>query len=74
MTPFPPPKDENVRIHPIHFHPSNLQMRFPWQFGILDLTGLLEVTDPPLFLSHLAAGFGRAMAFGCGLMLIRRAQ
>lgn len=44
------------------------------QYGILDVTGILEVTDPPAFLSRLAGGFGRARAFGCGLMLIRRAQ
>lgn len=43
------------------------------QFGILDMTGLLTVTDPPAFLAALAQGFGRAKAFGCGLMLIRRA-
>ena len=28
--------------------------------------------DPGAFLVALAAGFGRAKAFGCGLMLIRR--
>jgi CRISPR system Cascade subunit CasE len=39
----------------------------------LDFDGLLEVTDPVLFLSRLAEGFGRARAFGHGLMLIRRA-
>ncbi|WP_116133448.1 type I-E CRISPR-associated protein Cas6/Cse3/CasE [Tropicimonas sp. IMCC34043] len=44
------------------------------QFGILDLTGKLTVTDPAAFLARLAAGFGRAKAFGCGLMLIRRAR
>lgn len=43
------------------------------QFGILDMTGALEVTDPAVFLARLAQGFGRAKAFGCGLMLIRRA-
>ena len=42
------------------------------QFGILDMTGILEVTDPTAFLARLAQGFGRAKAFGCGLMLIRR--
>ncbi len=45
----------------------------PARFGQLDFTGLLTVTDPAAFLSALAAGFGRARAFGCGLMLIRRA-
>lgn len=43
------------------------------QFGILDMSGVLEITDPAAFLSQLAQGFGRAKAFGCGLMLIRRA-
>lgn len=43
------------------------------QFGILDMTGMLEVTDPKAFLARVATGFGRARAFGCGLMLIRRA-
>ncbi len=43
------------------------------QFGILDLTGILRVTDPAAFVAAIAAGFGRAKAFGCGLMLIRRA-
>ena len=44
------------------------------QFGILDLSGRIEVTDPDAFLAGLARGFGRAKAFGCGLMLIRRAS
>lgn len=43
------------------------------RFGVLDLDGVLEVTDPAAFLPRLAQGFGRAKAFGCGLMLIRRA-
>lgn len=44
------------------------------QFGILDMTGMLEIIDPEAFLARLAQGFGRAKAFGCGLMLIRRAR
>lgn len=42
--------------------------------GVLDLEGTLTVTDPDRFTAALAAGFGRAKAFGCGLMLIRRAK
>jgi CRISPR system Cascade subunit CasE len=42
------------------------------QFGVLDMTGVLEVTDPAAFATHMAQGFGRAKAYGCGLMLIRR--
>ncbi len=45
----------------------------PLRFGILDLSGVLTVTEPAAFLPALAHGFGRAKAFGCGLMLIRRA-
>lgn len=43
-------------------------------FGILDLRGEIEVTDPDAFLTALGVGFGRAKAWGCGLMLIRRAR
>jgi CRISPR system Cascade subunit CasE len=45
----------------------------PATFAVLDFSGIVEVADPPVFLAALAAGFGRAKAFGCGLMLIRRA-
>jgi CRISPR system Cascade subunit CasE len=44
----------------------------PAVFGVLDMSGVLEVTDPERFLAKLRQGFGRARAFGCGLMLIRR--
>ncbi len=40
--------------------------------SVVDFTGEMEVTDPPLFLARLAEGIGRAKAFGCGLLLIRR--
>jgi CRISPR system Cascade subunit CasE len=39
----------------------------------LDFSGQLVVTEPEKFMAQLSAGFGRARAFGCGLMLIRRA-
>ena len=41
--------------------------------GLLDIRGVLVVENPDNFVSALAKGFGRAKAFGCGLMLIRRA-
>lgn len=41
--------------------------------GILDLVGQIEVTSPEVFVPALAKGFGRAKAWGYGLMLIRRA-
>lgn len=43
------------------------------RIGILDLRGEIELTDPGRFLAALTSGFGRAKAWGCGLMLIRRA-
>lgn len=45
----------------------------PIRLATLDYQGVLTVTDPAAFLSGLVAGFGRGRAFGCGLMLIRRA-
>jgi CRISPR system Cascade subunit CasE len=42
-------------------------------FSVLDLEGVLEVQTPGVFLAALTRGFGKAKAFGCGLMLIRRA-
>lgn len=47
--------------------------RSPMSFGVLDFEGELEVSDPDAFLATLPQGFGKAKAFGCGLMLIRRA-
>jgi CRISPR system Cascade subunit CasE len=43
-------------------------------FGVLDISGVLTVRDPARFLAAQESGFGRARAFGCGLMLIRRVR
>ena len=43
------------------------------EFSVLDFEGVLTVANPETFLLSLAKGFGSAKAFGCGLMLIRRA-
>ena len=42
------------------------------EFGRLEFEGVAEVTDPSVFLTAVVGGFGRARAFGCGLMLLRR--
>jgi CRISPR system Cascade subunit CasE len=42
------------------------------ELGVLDLEGDIIVETPQRFLLALARGFGKAKAFGCGLMLIRR--
>lgn len=45
----------------------------PMHFSTLDIGGVLRVRDPSLFLNAILRGFGSAKAYGCGLMLIRRA-
>jgi CRISPR system Cascade subunit CasE len=42
-------------------------------FAAVDYEGVLEVREPSAFLAALSAGVGKAKAYGCGLMLIRRA-
>jgi CRISPR system Cascade subunit CasE len=43
------------------------------EIGVFEIRGLLEITDDAHFLQRVLVGFGRAKAFGCGLMLLRRA-
>ncbi|MCX7087079.1 MAG: type I-E CRISPR-associated protein Cas6/Cse3/CasE [Methylococcales bacterium] len=44
------------------------------KLSTLDFEGILEVTDPDLFIQQaLYKGIGRSKAFGCGLLLIKRA-
>lgn len=43
------------------------------ELGVVDMEGTIEITDPSLFVAALSEGFGRAKAYGFGLMLIRRA-
>ena len=42
-------------------------------YSTLDYEGTLTVSDPVTLLPAIAHGFGAAKAYGCGLMLIRRA-
>lgn len=43
-------------------------------FKSVDFRGILEVTDPKLFLDKMIQGYGKCRAFGCGLMLVRRLE
>ncbi len=38
----------------------------------VDFAGVLEVTDPAALSEALATGIGRAKAFGCGMLLLRK--
>lgn len=56
------------------------QLRIPrenapaMRVSVLEFDGVLTVTDPDALLAAIARGFGRARAFGCGLMLIAPAR
>lgn len=56
-----------------HHRVSRKHEKIPISFATLDFEGLLEVGDPDLFLSTVKRGFGSSKAYGCGLMLLRRA-
>ena len=43
------------------------------RYNTMDFRGILTVIDPEIFTNTLMQGLGKAKAFGCGLMLIRRA-
>jgi CRISPR system Cascade subunit CasE len=43
-------------------------------FSVLTFQGVLTVDEPAQFVASLLRGFGAAKAYGCGLMLIRRAR
>lgn len=42
------------------------------RFSSVDYSGIAEVTDPDALRKALFEGVGRAKAFGCGLLLVRR--
>ena len=43
------------------------------RFSSIDYEGILKVTTPELFKEVLCWGLGRSKAFGCGLLMVRRA-
>lgn len=43
------------------------------RFSSIDYEGVLHVTDPDSFRDMLYQGLGKSKAFGCGLMMVRRA-
>lgn len=60
-------------LNVINYATVQLEGRRTARFGISHITGVLEVNDPDAFTRRVAQGFGRAKAFGCGLLLLRRA-
>ncbi|MBU2580248.1 MAG: type I-E CRISPR-associated protein Cas6/Cse3/CasE [Alphaproteobacteria bacterium] len=45
----------------------------PMRIGVVEFEGVVTIANPEEFIARLPLGFGSAKAFGCGLMLIRRA-
>lgn len=67
--------DLSVANHQYHQFkkPQDVKDRNERRFTSLDFVGALQVTDPQIFLEQaLFQGIGRAKAYGCGLMLVRR--
>lgn len=60
-------------VHRLKRHRDTNGKRHDIALGTLDFEGVLEVVDPTRFLSVLYDGIGPAKAFGCGLLLVRRA-
>lgn len=48
------------------------QQKHPVRYSTVDYQGILTVTDPEVFRKTLFSGIGKAKAFGCGLLLVKR--
>ena len=68
-----PTQRDAVRVEGYQQHRIHRRGETPIRYSTLDFEGVLEVIDPVRFLAKVAAGFGPQKAFGCGLMLLRRA-
>ena len=63
--------ESGVRVLGYRMMQLSRQRGKPIQIGVLDVEGTLEVRDVSTFWNAIAHGFGRAKAFGCGLLLAR---
>ena len=66
-------QQSQVRIDGYEQHRVGKRDGVPMSFSTLDYEGLLTVVDPEAFVGAVARGLGSARAYGCGLLLIRRA-
>ena len=67
-------QESAVRIDAYAQHRSyKSKQKNPIRYSTLDYEGLLTVVDSSLFKQGLFHGIGPAKAFGCGLLLVRRA-
>lgn len=68
-----PGEEAALRVSGYRQHRLVRKGEAPVRFSSLDFEGILEVVDPTLFLTRVGQGFGPQKAFGCGLMLLRKA-
>lgn len=67
-------QSDSVRVDGYEQHRVTRKGAAPgMSFSTLDFDGLLTASNPGTFLAAITGGFGAAKAYGCGLMLIRRA-
>ena len=66
-------REQDVLVDRYQQHKVPRKAEAPMSYSTLDFDGVLTVDDPSRFLAAIARGFGSAKAYGCGLMLIRRA-
>jgi len=57
---------DGYRQHRLHRKQTDIQL------STVDISGFLTVQNPSHFVAALHNGIGKAKAFGCGLMLVRR--
>lgn len=60
-------------LNVVNYSTVQLDGRRSARIGIGHITGILQVRDPESFSRRVTMGLGRAKAFGCGLLLLRRA-
>ena len=53
---------------------SKKQEKAQIALNIVDISGVLSVTDADAFADAVRNGIGRGRAFGCGMLLLRRIE
>lgn len=63
---------DDLRVDAYRQHQIARAGQKPIMLSTVDLSGTITVTDAERFTGALLSGVGRAKAFGCGLLLVRR--
>ncbi|KAA3605185.1 MAG: type I-E CRISPR-associated protein Cas6/Cse3/CasE [Planctomycetota bacterium] len=63
---------EGYRV--VKFQKNSRKQKHQIRFGQVDFEGRMEVKDPSKLIRTLCTGLGPSRAFGCGMILVRRAD